>query len=156
MQCGEVVTTHPTVGFNMETVEYRNIKFQVWDVGGQDSIRPYWRCYYVNTKAIVFVVDSSDKDRIEIAKQELFGLLKEEELKDAAILVFANKQDLADAVSPESLTTELNLSSITNRQWAIFGSSAKEGTGLTEGFDWFTFKSLFFYFFFYRICQTIS
>lgn len=92
LQIGEVVTTIPTIGFNVETVSYKNIKFQVWDLGGQTSIRPYWRCYYADTKAVVYVVDSSDRERIGINKQELLNMLGEEELKDAKLLVFANKQ----------------------------------------------------------------
>ncbi len=69
------MTTVPTIGFNVETLRYKNIKFQVWDLGGQSSIRPYWRCYYPNTDAVIFVVDSTDIERLEIAKAELFALL---------------------------------------------------------------------------------
>ena len=75
-QVGEVVTTIPTIGFNVEQVTYKNLKFQVWDLGGQTSIRPYWRCYYSNTDAIIYVVDSADKDRIGISKQELVSMLE--------------------------------------------------------------------------------
>ena len=57
----KVVTTIPTIGFNVETVTYKNLKFQVWDLGGQTSIRPYWRCYYTNTDAVIYVVDSADR-----------------------------------------------------------------------------------------------
>ena len=80
------------IGFNVETVTYKNIKFQVWDLGGQTSIRPYWRCYYPNTQAIIYVVDSTDVDRIGISRDEFHAILEEEELKDALILVYANKQ----------------------------------------------------------------
>ena len=66
---GEVVTTVPTIGFNVETVTYKNLRFQVWDLGGQTSIRPYWRCYYQNTNAVIYVVDSADPDRMAISKQ---------------------------------------------------------------------------------------
>ncbi len=79
-------------GFNVETVQYKNLRFQVWDLGGQTSIRPYWRCYYQNTNAIIYVVDSADGERMGISKQELVTMLEEEELKDAALIVFANKQ----------------------------------------------------------------
>jgi len=64
------------IGFNVETVQYKNLKFQVWDLGGQTSIRPYWRCYYSNTDAIIYVVDSMDRDRIGISKQELVSMLE--------------------------------------------------------------------------------
>lgn len=76
----------------MEYVHYNKIKFAVWDLGGQTNIRPYWRCYYANTHAIIYVVDSSDVERMELAKKELMAMLAEEELKDSVLLVFANKQ----------------------------------------------------------------
>jgi len=64
LKLGEVVTTIPTIGFNVETVEYKNISFTVWDVGGQDKIRPLWRHYYQNTQGIIFVVDCNDRERV--------------------------------------------------------------------------------------------
>merc|ERR1711892_782152 len=63
LKLGEIVTTIPTIGFNVETVEYKNIGFTVWDVGGQDKIRPLWRHYFQNTQAVIFVVDSNDRER---------------------------------------------------------------------------------------------
>lgn len=84
----------PYAGFNVETVEYKNIQFTVWDVGGQDKIRPLWRHYFQNTQGIIFVVDSNDRDRIVEAREELQRMLNEDELRDALLLVFANKQDL--------------------------------------------------------------
>ena len=91
---GENVTTIPTIGFNVETVEYKNINFTVWDVGGQDKIRPLWRHYYMNTQALIFVVDCNDRDRITEARDELHRMLNEGERREPAILVFANKQVL--------------------------------------------------------------
>jgi len=82
------------VGFNVETVTYKNVKFNVWDVGGQDKIRPLWRHYYTGTQGLVFVVDSCDRDRIDEARQELHRILADREMKDCLLLVFANKQDL--------------------------------------------------------------
>jgi ADP-ribosylation factor-like protein 1 len=79
--------------FFTRSVAYGNLNFDVWDLGGQTSIRPYWRSYYANTAAVIFVVDSTDIERLEIAADELRSMLNEEELKDAALLVFANKQD---------------------------------------------------------------
>lgn len=76
---------------------------QVWDLGGQTSIRPYWRCYYPNTDAIVFVVDSCDVDRLGVAKQELMAMLEEDELKDSILLVFANKQDSRGALNAQQV-----------------------------------------------------
>ena len=62
-QLAEIVTTMSTIGFNVETVEYKNVSFTVWDVGGQDKIRPLWRHYFANTQGLIFVVDSNDRDR---------------------------------------------------------------------------------------------
>jgi len=132
----ENIQTIPTIGFNVEVLQYKNIKFQVWDLGGQTSIRPYWRCYYPNTDAIIFVVDSCDVERLGIAKQELMAMLQEEELKDAILLVFANKQDSRGALNAQQVSDALGLPDIKNRQWSIQETSALRGAGLFEGFDW--------------------
>lgn len=94
LKLGEVVSSVPTIGFNVETVEFQKVKFTVWDVGGQDKIRQLWKHYYQNTQALIYVVDSSDKERINIARDELQKMLSEDELKDAVLLVLANKQDM--------------------------------------------------------------
>ncbi|KAJ8434618.1 hypothetical protein Cgig2_033104 [Carnegiea gigantea] len=104
--------------------------------GGQTSIRPYWRCYFPNTQAIIYVVDSSDTDRLGIAKDEFHAILQEEELKGAVVLIFANKQDLPGALDAAAVTESLELHKIKNRQWAIFKTSATKGEGLYEGLDW--------------------
>merc|ERR1711976_726432 len=91
LKLGEVVTAIPTIGFNVEEVSYKNISFHVWDVGGQDKIRTLWRHYYTNTQGIIFVVDSNDRDRIDDAREELHKMINDEELKDAIVLVYANK-----------------------------------------------------------------
>ena len=88
------VTTIPTVGFNVETVTYKNTKFNVWDVGGQDKIRPLWRHYFTGTQALIWVVDSTDSDRIRTARETLQPIIDSPEMKDVLLLVFANKQDL--------------------------------------------------------------
>ena len=120
LQIGEVVTTIPTIGFNVETVSYKNIKFQVWDLGGQTSIRPYWRCYYANTDAIMYVIDSQDQDRVGIAKEELLAMLEEEELKNSSLLVMANKQDMEGAMTVTQISETLGLTNLKSRQWTIF------------------------------------
>mmetsp|Transcript_26011 Transcript_26011/g.36679 ORF Transcript_26011/g.36679 Transcript_26011/m.36679 type:complete len:186 (-) Transcript_26011:94-651(-) len=132
----EAVQTIPTIGFNVETLQYKNIKFQVWDLGGQTSIRPYWRCYYPNTDAIIFVVDSADSERMNVAKGELEAMLQEEELADAVLLVFANKQDQKGALNAQQISDALGLPEVRNRQWSIQETSAIQGKGLFEGFDW--------------------
>eukprot|EP01066_Platyproteum_vivax_P021140 Platyproteum_vivax@DN913_c0_g1_i2.p1 len=136
LQTGEVVQTVPTIGFNVETVEYKNLKFQVWDLGGQTTIRPYWRCYYPNTNGIIYVVDSADSERLEDSRQELTLMLQEEELKGVCLVIFANKQDLPGAMTVEQLTDGLGLTELRGRQWAIFETSAVKGSGVNDGLDW--------------------
>jgi len=136
LKLGEIVTTIPTIGFNVETVEYKNICFTVWDVGGQDKIRPLWRHYFQNTQGLIFVVDSNDRERVAEAERELHNMLNEDELRDAVVLVFANKQDLPNAMSAAELTEKLRLNSLHNRSWYIQATCATQGNGLYEGLDW--------------------
>eukprot|EP01017_Pseudomicrothorax_dubius_P019563 TRINITY_DN214_c0_g2_i2.p1 TRINITY_DN214_c0_g2~~TRINITY_DN214_c0_g2_i2.p1 ORF type:complete len:181 (+),score=58.55 TRINITY_DN214_c0_g2_i2:82-624(+) len=135
LKLGEVVSSVPTIGFNVETVEYKNIKFTVWDVGGQDKIRLLWRHYFQNTQGLIFVVDSSDRERVELAKEELHKMLGEEELRDAVVLVFANKQDLG-VMSVAEVTEKLGLHTLRGREWYIQGTCALSGDGLYDGLDW--------------------
>jgi len=136
LKLGELVTTIPTIGFNVETVQYKNIHFTVWDVGGQDKIRPLWRHYYQNTQGVIFVVDSNDRERISEASDELQKMLREDELRDAAVLVLANKQDLPNAMSVAEVTDKLGLHNMRNRKWYIQATCATSGDGLYEGLEW--------------------
>ena len=133
LKLGEVVTTIPTIGFNVETVEYKNISFTVWDVGGQDKIRPLWRHYYQNTQGIIFVVDSNDRERIDESsgcdnsgKEALNRMLAEDEL------IFANKQDLPNPMSVNQVTERLGLNQLRNRKWYIQAACATTGDGLYD------------------------
>ena len=137
LKFGEVVATIPTIGFNVETVEYKNISFNVWDVGGQYKIRMLWKHYYQNNNGIIYVVDSNDPERIDEAKEELFKMLNEEDLKDSALLILANKQDLPGAMTPAQIAQALGLSDLKGgRAWKIQGCCAPTGDGLYEGLDW--------------------
>nr|BAG58790.1 unnamed protein product [Homo sapiens] len=111
LKLGEIVTTIPTIGFNVETVEYKNISFTVWDVGGQDKIRPLWRHYFQNTQGLIFVVDSNDRERVNEAREELMRMLAE-------------------------ITDKLGLHSLRHRNWYIQATCATSGDGLYEGLDW--------------------
>jgi len=108
----------------------------VWDVGGQDKIRPLWRHYYQNTQGLIFVVDSNDRDRIDAARDELHRMLNEDELRESVLLVFANKQDLPNAMSATEMTDKLGLHGLRHRQWYIQPCCATTGAGLYEGLDW--------------------
>ena len=108
----------------------------MWDVGGQDKIRPLWRHYYQNTQGLIFVVDSNDRDRIDAARDELHRMLNEDELRESILLVFANKQDLPNAMSAAEMTDKLGLNGLRHRQWYIQACCATTGDGLYEGLDW--------------------
>ncbi|KAH7711297.1 ADP-ribosylation factor 1-like 2-like protein, partial [Aphelenchoides avenae] len=116
LKTGETVTTIPTIGFNVETVEYKNVTFTVWDFGRQIMLRPLWRHYFQNTQAVIFVVDSSDREHISEAREELHQMLNDDELRDAILLVLANKQDLPKAMSPTEVTAALGLSQLRGRE----------------------------------------
>lgn len=161
LKLGEIVTTIPTIGnccpfliapqspgFNVETVEYKNISFTMWDVGGQNKIRPLWRHYFQNTQGssrmpistsiqtfvgIIFVVDCNDRERVSEARDELHRMLNEDELRDALLLVFANKQDLPNAMNASEITDNLGLQALRQRQWYIQATCATSGDGLYEG-----------------------
>ncbi|GAA5935855.1 hypothetical protein JCM10213_002138 [Rhodosporidiobolus nylandii] len=136
LKLNQSVTTIPTVGFNVETVTYKNVKFNVWDVGGQDKIRPLWRHYYTGTQGLVFVVDSQDRERIDEARTELHKILNDREMKECLLLVFANKQDLPDAMTPTEVTEKLGLMRMKDRSWYCHPSNAIDGDGLFEGLNW--------------------
>merc|ERR1712224_321316 len=121
---------------DVETVQYKSINFIVWDVGGQDKIRKLWRYYYQNTQGLIFVIDSSGRDRIEDAREELSKMLADEEMAEAVVLVFANKQDLPNSMSTKEVADKLSLQSLRNHHWFIQSACATSGDGLHEGFDW--------------------
>ncbi|KAJ1981722.1 ADP-ribosylation factor-like protein 2 [Dimargaris xerosporica] len=129
-------TISPTLGFNIITLAHRDYKLNFWDVGGQKSIRSYWRNYFEQTDGVVWVVDSADQRRLEACRQELGALLKEERLAGASLLVLANKQDIAGAVAPADLIQRLALPAITTHHWRLLECSAVTGQNLLQGIDW--------------------
>mmetsp|Transcript_12634 Transcript_12634/g.44239 ORF Transcript_12634/g.44239 Transcript_12634/m.44239 type:complete len:187 (-) Transcript_12634:53-613(-) len=136
---GEPIDTiSPTLGFNIETLEHRGYKLNVWDVGGQKTIRSYWRNYYEQTDGLIWVVDSADRRRLRDCKAELHELLKQEKLAGASLMIFANKQDLAGALTSAEIAEALELGSeaFSTRHWSLQPCSAVTGDGLMEGMDW--------------------
>jgi small GTP-binding protein len=155
LKLGEVVTTIPTIGFNVETVNYKGMNFTIWDVGGCDKIRPLWRHYYQNTQGLIFVIDSNDRDRLCAPKGEEEGwnsakglfieTLRDKELLDTKVLIFLNKQDLPGAISVEEFKERFQFDRlfqpdgpIPPHQYRIQPCCATTGDGLYEGLDWLT------------------
>ncbi|PKI84498.1 hypothetical protein MVES_001653 [Malassezia vespertilionis] len=125
-------TVSPTFGFSIKTFMHMG----VGDVGGQRSLRPYWRNYFEKTDAIVWVVDSGDPARLEDCRKELWNLLGEERLAGATVLILANKQDIPGAYTPEMIKKALQLEDIHAHSWRIQAASAVTGTNINEGMDW--------------------
>eukprot|EP01006_Ploeotia_vitrea_P064129 TRINITY_DN87035_c0_g1_i1.p1 TRINITY_DN87035_c0_g1~~TRINITY_DN87035_c0_g1_i1.p1 ORF type:complete len:181 (+),score=10.18 TRINITY_DN87035_c0_g1_i1:90-632(+) len=126
----------PTQGFNIKSLMHDGFKLNVWDIGGQKSIRPYWRNYFDQTDALIYVIDSADRRRMEETGVELQQLMDEERLGGVPLLLLANKQDLLNALSPSEITTELSLNEMRDRTWQILPCSAKTGEGLQEAMEW--------------------
>eukprot|EP00997_Jenningsia_sp_PLL12_P008040 NODE_4757_length_629_cov_112.275862_g4093_i0.p1 GENE.NODE_4757_length_629_cov_112.275862_g4093_i0~~NODE_4757_length_629_cov_112.275862_g4093_i0.p1 ORF type:complete len:194 (+),score=6.55 NODE_4757_length_629_cov_112.275862_g4093_i0:22-582(+) len=136
LNLGEFLQVAPTTAFNVETVEHNNVKFQVWDLAGQKGIRPFWRSYYTDSQAVIFVIDSTDQDKMDTVKEEFLKLMEEDELSGIPVMVLANKQDLPDACNEAEISAKLGLDTIKTRQWAIFKTSAVTGKGLKESMTW--------------------
>lgn len=133
LKLNETVSSIPTIGFNVETVTpVKNVTFTVWDVGGQDKIRPLWKHYFHNTEGLVYVVDSADKERFLEAKDELYWILDSEEMRGVPIMVLANKQDLPNAHKTSELAHKLGLTQIRSHPWYIQATCAVNGDGLLD------------------------
>ncbi|XP_014673164.1 PREDICTED: ADP-ribosylation factor-like protein 3 isoform X2 [Priapulus caudatus] len=126
----------PTQGFNIKSVQSEGFKLNVWDIGGQRKIRPYWRNYFENTDVLIYVIDSADRKRFEETGVELAELLEEEKLSGVPLLIYANKQDLFNAAPASEIAEGLNLHTIRDRVWQIQACSAMTGEGIKDGMDW--------------------
>ena len=133
IKLNETVNTIPTIGFNVEEVSpVKNVSFTVWDVGGQDKIRPLWRHYYQGTEGLIYVVDSADPERFHEAREELFGILDSPEMAGVPVVVIANKQDLPRAEGSDKMAEHLGLLQERNHPWFVQAACAKNGEGIYE------------------------
>ncbi|KIH46513.1 ADP-ribosylation factor family protein [Ancylostoma duodenale] len=120
------------------TVSYRDLLFSTWDLGAQRKLPLLWKHYFNNTEAVIFVVDSTDRERMDYARSLLHMILEEPNLQELKfhLLVFANKQDLPNAMTAAEVTEALELEKLKNLEWHIQPSNAISGDGVTEGLDW--------------------
>ncbi len=132
----DINTISPTLGFNIKTLFFKDFKLSIWDVGGQVSIRTYWRNFFEQTDGLIWVIDSSDQSRLHSCKAELHELLKQERLAGATLLIFYNKSDIEGSMSLEQIKEFLDLDKIHSRHWAILPSSGVSGSGLLQGIGW--------------------
>lgn len=137
--CGkDTDSISPTLGFQITAFTFRGCTLNVWDVGGQQSLRSYWRNYFESTDGLIWVVDSNDISRLHDCKEELHLLLKEERLAGASLLIFLNKIDIDTALSAEKIKEILDIDTIRRgrRHVHLCSCSAKTGEGLLNGIEW--------------------
>lgn len=132
----EAVYTTPTTGSNVEEINFKKTRFLIWDIGGQETLRASWNAYYCNTEIVIVVVDSTDRERLTLTKDELHKMLAHEELQNASVLVMANKQDMKDSMSAAEISQCLTLDSITKHSWHVQACCALTGEGLPASLDW--------------------
>ena len=133
---GQFVKTTPTIGSNVEEINHQNVKMQAWDLGGQEKMRSVWDVYYLNSDAIIYVIDSNDFENFEESKNQFYLLLKNEALKNAVLLIFANKQDLTTSKKISDLIQIYDFDNIKDHIWHIQPCSALTGEGLEIGIKW--------------------
>uniref|UniRef100_A0A7S4BDB3 ADP-ribosylation factor-like protein 6 n=1 Tax=Chrysotila carterae TaxID=13221 RepID=A0A7S4BDB3_CHRCT len=126
----------PTVGFTVDTFSKNGITFTVFDMSGQGRYRNLWEHYYKEVAGIIFCIDSTDKIRMCVAKDELESLLSNLVGKGIPILFFANKMDLPTAATPVDCVQQLELDKIGDKPWHIAASNALSGEGIEEGITW--------------------
>ena len=127
--------TIPTMGFVYEKIEHKKFVLNVWDVAGQDTLRPLWKQYFDGTNAIIFVIDSSDQSRFDLVREELHGIIKNNTIEDAVLVIAANKMDMSE-LSVSEIVERMDLSRFKNRKIKSFGVVAITGQGLPEMMDW--------------------
>ncbi|XP_061273150.1 ADP-ribosylation factor-like protein 14 [Bos javanicus] len=131
------IVTIPTVGFNVEMIELaKGVSLTVWDVGGQEKMRATWGLYCENTDGLVYVVDSTDTQRLEDSRKEFEHILKNEYIKNVPVVLLANKQDMPGALSAEDITRMFKVKQLcSDRNWCVQPCCAVTGDGLMEGFQ---------------------
>ncbi|CAK8694858.1 ADP-ribosylation factor 1-like [Clavelina lepadiformis] len=139
LKLDRLVKTIPTIGFNVETVSVgKGLTFTVWDVGGQTKLRRLWRHYYQDAAGLIFVVDSADPSRFNEAKEELLGVIADDQMSQIPVMILANKQDIVCAQPINEVSTQLSLDEIPpSQKWEIHGCSATKGDGVFEALDVF-------------------
>ena len=129
----EATVTAPTVGLNVEEIEYRGTKIVVWDVGGAATL--LWKHYYQDTDAIIFVIDSADMERIPEVKEELNKVIEEQTIVEVPLLIYGNKQDMEKSMKDNALSAAIEFEAIKKKHKLVYLCSAKEDKGIWEGFE---------------------
>ncbi len=141
MRLDELVNTGPTIGYNSEEIKVKNVSIKVFDLAGQQKLRNMWKYYYSSIEGIIFVVDSSNVERLQEAKDELQHMLSNDEAQNVPVLVFANKQDMPKALKQEAIIEHLGVGDVLKSgRIHVVESSAVHDQGLQNGFEWIVDK----------------
>ncbi|KAJ6229193.1 e3 ubiquitin-protein ligase trim23 [Anaeramoeba flamelloides] len=140
LKLGEVVTTIPTIGFNVENIERKKSNLVIWDIGGQFKLRTLWRHYYADTNVIIWVVDTNKScTNVNDDKENFLTTLKDSELRNVKVLIYANKRDLESTIPTQELVKRYELNQL-KHDWVIIPCSARTGMNLEKGLDWIESK----------------
>nr|XP_004652437.1 ADP-ribosylation factor-like protein 14 [Jaculus jaculus] len=136
LKLAENVCTMPTIGFNVEMIHLEgDLPLTVWDVGGQEKMRAAWGCYCEDADGLLYVVDSTDQQRLEDSRKEFKHILQNEHIRNVPVVVLANKQDVPGALSAEDITRMFRVKKLcSDRSWYVQPCCAITGDGLAEGF----------------------
>jgi Arf/Sar family protein len=136
LSTGYPVETLPTVGLNVKMVKKEGVCMKVWDLGGQERFRAEWGRYTQGCDVIIYVIDSSDFDRVQLSRKELHKLLEDKNLSGLPILIALNKIDLDPHLTKDHVIEQLSLDYVTDNPWIVVPVSALRQINIGEVIDW--------------------
>ena len=135
-QKNELPETNPTLGFNVDMFKYHDTSFTCFEIGGKFlKTKQLAKHYFENNHAVIFVIDSTDRNKIQEARDTIHSVMQDPLLSGCKLLVLANKQDLSESMEMDEMVKQLKLNDI-KQKWNIYATSAKNGMGLFASFDW--------------------
>jgi ADP-ribosylation factor-like protein 3 len=126
----------PTHGYTANAVDVDDFKLFIRDIGGNRLIQPLWKTHFTAADALIFVIDTADRPRMEECGMALHRLVENDKLKGLPLIIFANKQDTLNALTVEDLHHGLNLHHIRDRKWTIIPCCALTGAGIKDGMQY--------------------
>ncbi|MHA1270273.1 MAG: ADP-ribosylation factor-like protein [Candidatus Helarchaeota archaeon] len=136
LKSGEMTQTIPTIGVNYESVKFKNLLFNCYDIGGQVAFRQFWGEAVQDCNALLFVMDSADRQRIEEVKKEFTSIVNEFLPPKVPILILSNKIDIEGHMTEAEIANTFNMPELEKRTWHIQETSVITGYGLVEAFIW--------------------
>lgn len=126
-----------TMGYSVEEFEKNSATFKVFDMGGARKFRDIWQHHFGQAQGIIFVIDSSERSRMCLVRDELKLMMEHPDVKGLPILFFANKMDLPGAMKPDEIAEEVGIAELcANNPTNMFASDAKRGVGIEQGLEW--------------------